>query len=505
LRAVTQPPKIGRFLIEETLGYGASGAVYKAFDPVLNRPVAIKTLRFESAGSDESRFQGFIQRFLNEAQVVGTLSHPNIVTLFDAGETDEQTPFLAMEFADGETFAARLESGGAFPASEALHYLIQIASALDYAHEKGVLHRDVKPSNLICHEGSSVKITDFGIARLMSLEGEGGTLPPGQIPSRLTSPGGLLGSPSYMSPEQAQGEPVDARSDVFSLGVVAYEMLTSRLPFEGSTITATLYKLLYRDPEKPQLLDEIGLDGELWGEVFSRALAKNPRERYQTAGDLLEGLRALLEPGVSSTARLLRSLSHGPADEPELGTIPFERKTPAEPARPVPSTPPSTPSRLVQRLRPWGLAVALAALVVLLAVSVTALRLRSVPSPPPVPTTPAAVTEEAPEVAVAPVVVIPPDSTVEKVDYKPPRRTHWETVRYPYSALARRIEGRVGVRFRVTPQGRVEDIVLDRSTGSELDQAVVDAVRSWKYRPAYRNRTAVSAQERFEYDFKLPK
>src|SRR4249920_3632883 len=181
------PANIGRYKVLESLGFGAMGAVYKAYDPVIKRYLAIKTIRLDIP-RQSPQYRSFIDRFYHEARISGTLSHPNIVTLFDIGE-EGGIPYLAMEFVDGKTVADLVESGHRFKPEKVIGLASQIASAIDYAHSKGVIHRDIKPSNLILFEGDRVKVTDFGIAKLVDAE--------------MTQSGTLLGTPSYMSPEQA--------------------------------------------------------------------------------------------------------------------------------------------------------------------------------------------------------------------------------------------------------------------------------------------------------------
>ena len=213
------PSVIGRYQITGTLGFGAMGAVYRAFDPLIKRTLAIKTIRLDIP-RQSPQHQAFIERFYQEARISGTLSHPSIVTLFDIGE-ENGVPFLAMELVDGKTIAAILEEGTPFKPEKVIGLVSQVAAALDYAHSRGVVHRDIKPSNLIVHEADKVKVTDFGIAKLAD--------------SEITHAGALLGTPSYMSPEQAMGEKLDGRSDIFSLGVVAFEMLSGQQPFREPT------------------------------------------------------------------------------------------------------------------------------------------------------------------------------------------------------------------------------------------------------------------------------
>ena len=273
------PSKVGRYQIVESIGFGAMGAVYKAFDPLIKRTIAIKTIRLD-VPPQSPHYRTFIERFYHEARISGTLSHPNIVTLFDIGETEDKVPFLAMEFIDGETVADVLNEGRLFRPEQVIGLVSQMAAAIDYAHAKGVIHRDIKPSNIILHEGEKVKVTDFGIAKL--------------VDSDITHSGSLLGTPSYMSPEQAMGESLDGRSDIFSLGVVAFEMLSGQQPFPGNNVTSILYKLVHADPVRPPNLEVLGLLPDKWHEVFSKVLSKNPPDRYGTGADFVSELELCL-------------------------------------------------------------------------------------------------------------------------------------------------------------------------------------------------------------------
>ena len=278
-RATDQMPQtIGRYQVQDSVGYGAMGAVYKAFDPLIKRTLAIKTIRLDIP-RQSPQYKSFIERFYHEARISGTLSHPNIVTLFDIGE-EGGLPYLAMEFVEGETIASILDRGVKFKPEQVINLVSQIASAVDYAHGKGVIHRDIKPSNLILYEGERVKVTDFGIAKLVDAE--------------MTQSGTLLGTPSYMSPEQAMGDKLDGRSDIFSLGVCAFEMLSGEQPFPGTNVTSILYKLVHVDPIEPANLEMNGLVPQKWHEVFGKVLAKRPDERYQTATDFVQDLEYCL-------------------------------------------------------------------------------------------------------------------------------------------------------------------------------------------------------------------
>ena len=272
------PQIIGRYQVQESIGFGAMGAVYKAFDPLIKRTLAIKTIRLDIP-RQSPQYKSFIDRFYHEARISGTLSHPNIVTLFDIGE-ENGLPYLAMEYVEGETIAGILEKGERFKPENVISLVSQIASAVDYAHTKGVIHRDIKPSNLILSEGEKVKVTDFGIAKLIDAE--------------MTQSGTLLGTPSYMSPEQAMGEKLDGRSDIFSLGVCAFEMLSGEQPFPGNNVTSILYKLVHVDPIEPANLEMNGLVPDKWHQVFGKVLAKRPDDRYQTATEFVQDLEYCL-------------------------------------------------------------------------------------------------------------------------------------------------------------------------------------------------------------------
>jgi len=290
------PQTIGRYQVLESIGYGAMGAVYKAFDPLIKRTLAIKTIRLDIP-RQSPQYKSFIDRFYHEARISGTLSHPNIVTLFDIGE-ENGLPYLAMEFVEGHTISSILEKGERFPPEKVIGLVSQIASAVDYAHSKGVIHRDIKPSNLILYEGERVKVTDFGIAKLVDAE--------------MTQSGTLLGTPSYMSPEQAMGDKLDGRSDIFSLGVCAFEMLSGEQPFPGNNVTSILYKLVHVDPIEPANLEMNGLVPQKWHEVFSRVLAKKPDDRYQTANDFIHDLEYCLGSWFGA-AMDEDTISEGPA------------------------------------------------------------------------------------------------------------------------------------------------------------------------------------------------
>ena len=275
--------KLGRYEVLSELGKGAMGIVYLAKDPVIGRMVAIKTIRASTMGDDDSESREFRERFIREAQTAGILSHPNIVTIHDIGEDPEtQTSFIAMEYIEGKNLKSLLGERANFSYDQIAEMIAQVGEAIDYAHRKGIIHRDIKPANIIITTDEKVKITDFGIAKVAS--------------SNLTTTGQFLGTPNYMSPEQVSGAPVDGRSDIFSLGVVLYELLTHRKPFVGENLTAISYKIVHEDFTPPaELAAEVPTE---FNPIVARAMAKDPWNRYQRGKDFalaLHQLRAHLE------------------------------------------------------------------------------------------------------------------------------------------------------------------------------------------------------------------
>ncbi|HEY6928288.1 MAG TPA: serine/threonine-protein kinase, partial [Thermoanaerobaculia bacterium] len=263
--------KLGRYEVLSELGKGAMGVVYLAKDPVIGRMVAIKTIRMTNVGDDDSESREFRERFIREAQTAGILSHPNIVTIHDIGEDPEtQTSFIAMEYIEGKNLKSLLAEKAHFSYDQIADMIAQVAEAIDYAHRKGIIHRDIKPANIIITTDEKVKITDFGIAKVAS--------------SNLTTTGQFLGTPNYMSPEQVSGAPVDGRSDIFSLGVVLYELLTKRKPFQGENLTAISYKIVHEDFTPPAELSR-DVPPE-FNPIVARAMAKDPWNRYQRGKDM---------------------------------------------------------------------------------------------------------------------------------------------------------------------------------------------------------------------------
>jgi eukaryotic-like serine/threonine-protein kinase len=274
---------LGRYLIEAEIGRGAMGVVYRAYDPQIGRTVAIKTISLSGPEfTDKDEYRG---RFLREARAAGRLSHTGIVTIFDAGEdTESGEPFLVMEHITGQPLSKMLTRTRKLPLPLALQFAQEIAEALDYAHTQGVVHRDIKPSNILITEDSHAKIADFGVAWLSQ---------------EVSHTGEVVGSPAFMAPEQMAGKQADARSDLFSLGVVLYTMLTGFRPFQGNSAKTVVYKVMNIEPV-PVTSFQSDIPPEL-NAIVSRAIAKNPDERYPSGAALARALRAFRESDSASS------------------------------------------------------------------------------------------------------------------------------------------------------------------------------------------------------------
>jgi serine/threonine-protein kinase len=278
-----EKPMLGRYEVQKELGQGAMGTVYLGEDPKIHRAVAIKTMSL-AAEFEGDALADAKERFFREAESAGRLNHPNIVAIYDAGE-EHDLAYIAMEFLKGKDLSKNTTADNLLPLEEVLDIGIQCAEALDYAHRMGVVHRDVKPSNMMYDRDThTVKLTDFGIARITD--------------SSKTRTGTVLGTPNYMSPEQALGDKVDGRSDLFSLGVVLYQLCAGRLPFQGDSMASLMYKIV-NDPH-PDIKDISATVPGSVRKVIDNALRKQPDKRYQSGAKLAEHLRVCKER-LSST------------------------------------------------------------------------------------------------------------------------------------------------------------------------------------------------------------
>lgn len=280
-----EPESFAKYKVEKVLGEGAMGVVYACYDAAIGRRVAIKTIHahlLQGAEGEELR-----QRFTREVRAVGKFSHPNIVGIFDTDEAQDANgavvPYFVMEFVDGQDLQEYLAAGTRFPLSKTIDIACQILDAFEYTHKLGVIHRDVKPANLFLTEEGRIKIADFGIARVDN--------------SSLTQTGAVMGTPNYMSPEQCSGQVMDWRSDLFSIAVVIYELLTGEKAFSANSVHATMMKLVQSNPEPPSVFNPTlpkSLDA-----VIVKALAKSPDERFQSAAEFARALEPFRQGNTS--------------------------------------------------------------------------------------------------------------------------------------------------------------------------------------------------------------
>jgi serine/threonine protein kinase len=276
---VSDLKQLGRYAINGVLGKGAMGLVYDGLDPTLNRRVAIKTILTRNL--DEATAKHYSMRFQREVRAVARLNHPNIVQVYDFGQ-DGDLAFIVMEYIQGTELKDAFDKKELFDLGTTFRLMGELLSALDFAHEASIIHRDVKPANVMVDSKGHAKLTDFGVARIEDPEAQTG---------EATRAGAVIGTPSYMSPEQIQGQPIDRRTDIFSAGVLFYQLLTGQKPFEG-TQWALAKKIIQDDPVWPSKVMQIP---ETIDRVVARALAKAPENRYQRASDFAADLKRILE------------------------------------------------------------------------------------------------------------------------------------------------------------------------------------------------------------------
>ncbi len=514
------PERFGRYEVLAELGDGAMGRVYSAWDPAVTRVVAIKTIKTERLPKQHSA--EYLERFRREAQAAGGLNHPNIVNIFDIGDDH-----IVMEYIEGQNLQDRIQQEGRVSPEVLSALLGPIAQALDHAHAAGIIHRDIKPANIMIQADGQPKLTDFGVARIAD--------------SAMTATGEILGSPTYMSPEQVAGLEVTPRSDVYSLAVVAYEALTGQPPFKGKTITAVISRVMHDTPPPPRRWN-----AELptrYDDVFARALSKEPAERFATASELASALDIrsfelalddLVPVEEDSDAGLAGAGSVAAAHGRAFGPVPEVGSEDSTAAFP-PSSPPletsATPTAwpaIARRPWLWTLVGGLIAMTVvgaaaLIGIGIYLLRpgagpgATAGPSELPDAETPFAVSSPAPtseaEVpasepsATSPARRAPSKSAAAKPramptpapvvsegqlvpmgpGVTPPRRVVGTPA--PYPALARRVQqtGTVTVSMIVSEHGEPLEPTIEESAGVILDQAVLDAVKGWHFEPARRN------------------
>ncbi|WLQ17107.1 serine/threonine-protein kinase [Hahella aquimaris] len=274
----------GKYKVQRELGRGAMGVVYQCFDPDFERIVAVKVLLPELLGADVTG--EFRERFRNEMRAAGKISHPNVINVFDAGDQDG-APFFVMEYVEGYELKSSLDDGQRFPIDKTLKIMTDVLSGLGHIHEHGIIHRDLKPANIFITKNGVAKIADFGVAKLES--------------SELTRVGTIIGSPRYMSPEQCQGLPVDARSDLFAAGIIFYQLLTNEHCFNANSPTAIMQKILHARPELPSML--IPTLSKHYDAVVVKALEKSPEKRYQSAEEFIQALLQAAEGKKSSNIK----------------------------------------------------------------------------------------------------------------------------------------------------------------------------------------------------------
>ena len=496
----TAPAYFGRYQVLEELGRGAMGVVYLCVDPRLTRPVAIKLLR-ESPHMSPAERVIFHARFRNEVEAAGRMNHPGIVQIYDIGAS-----YIVMEFLEGKSLSGLLRSGPTLPIRAVCSLVMRVADALDYAHKQGIVHRDIKPANIMLLDDGGVKVLDFGVARLES--------------STLTQAGAVVGSVRYMAPEQMMGDAVDGRADVFSLAAVAYELVTTRAPFPGKTITEVVGQVVHGSYTPPRQLDSRLPEGV--NAVFARAFAIKADERHPRAMDfanaLYEAMRSVLDLAVVHQ-------SHEPGPTRAEGISISGRTTVTQQRGPAPRPPGANPPGLVSKREG-----------VLLLDSDPPGALVSIDGHPagrtPLPPCEVGfgrhlVRMEAPgrepvsadfEVTAAqPLKVLgftlpaaraanerlrPGQFVPFGPGVVPPRRLEGKLPAYPPAARERGMEGSPVVEIWIDERGHVNDVTIVHSAGGLLDGALLEAVTAWRFSPATLRGVPVSVRLSLQHLFR---
>ncbi len=494
------PERFGRYEVIDEIGDGAMGRVYRAWDPAVSRVVAVKTVKTEYLTSDTR--DEFLKRFRREAQAAGGLNHPAIVRVFDLGDD-----YLVLEYVEGRTLRQLIREEGRLAPQRALPLLAGLAEAVDHAHAAGIVHRDIKPANIMIQPEGLPKLMDFGVARIEA--------------SVLTTAGQILGSPSYMAPEQIAGEKITSRADVYALAVVAFEMLTGQPPFSGNTITQVIYRVMHDPPPPPRRLNA-ALPAR-YDEVFARALAKDPAQRFETALDFATALDLKeLDLAFPATAPSLPVPGGAGDDVPTM-------------LAPAPLAAPAADPRAPGWRRPALVGIAALALGALAWLGLrgdreappreqapsppTLVAIAPTPSPALSPTPPPAETPPAIPRAVPPPKVkatgqptpAPAPSPAPAVegqlvelgpDVTAPVRISGESAPYPDAARRRGLKGTITIDMIVDETGLPTDLQVAESAGPILDEAVLKAVRTWRFEPARKDGVRVKVRWRARHTYR---
>jgi serine/threonine-protein kinase len=486
------PDRFGRYQVLEELGAGAMGIVYLCVDPVLNRPVAVKVMR-ESLLMNAADRQQYEVRFQREAEAAGRLTHPDIVQIYDVGPS-----YLVMEFLEGQALSAFLRSGERITVGRAVSLVQNVADAIDYAHRHGIVHRDVKPANIMLVGDRGVKVMDFGVARFEA--------------SNLTAMGTVVGSVRYMSPEQMMGERVDGRADVFSLGAVAYELLTGSTPFPGKTITEVVSRVVHGSHVPPREADE--RLPESMNAVFARVFASRPGDRYEWALDFAKDLASAAKDVLQLT--VLAASSEAPITDPMGAPPTIHGQGGAETAflagpgarqgvLLLDSEPPEARAyvdgKLVGATPVDGIDVAFGRHLVRMELPGN-LDARGefevTPTRPLLALSLSLAPADRPTLVAAhplPVVAFDPEIL-------PPRRLAGTAPLYPEAARARGLAGTTIVEAWIDERGDVVDVTVTESAGASLDRALLDAVAAWRFAPATKRGMPVSVRLSVRHDFR---
>lgn len=498
----TLPASFGRYQVLEELGRGSMGIVYLCVDPRLARPVAVKAIK--DTERSVSSMERYLERFRREAEAAGRLTHPDIVRIFDIAPS-----YLVMEYLEGQTLGQALAAGANINVRKAASLVLRIADALDYAHDHGIVHRDVKPGNVMLLPDGGIKVMDFGVAHLEE--------------SNLTAAGTVLGSYRYMSPEQMMGEPVDGRTDVFSLGTIAYEMLTGLSPYPARTITEVVSKVVDGKHVPPHQVDARippSLDA-----VFAKVFAPNPDQRHQRAMDFarefFQGVQSILDLNVLHQA----AASNEPPTEIDAGAVSLatrsgfltvSRGTTSQSLLAVTGTgereamlmldsdPPGAQVYLdgapVGEAPVDGIEVTLGRHVVRMeaeghrAVSAEVDVAKARPLK--------AITITLPRKDADAGKVRPGQFVELSPGVMPPRRVSGNAPAYPDFARERAMEGSPVVELWINEAGDVMDVAIVESAGALLDDAVLQAVAAWRFSPATLDGVPVSVRMTVQHLFR---